>query len=57
MIRECYRHQHPEEFDRPAVDEPCLPAELRYGRSEDTHASTVTIPEEAMGHPEAWGAG
>ena len=49
MIRRCYRHQHPEDFDRQEVEEPRLPESLRYGRSEEPRASTSAIPEEAMG--------
>jgi len=52
MIIRCYYHQHPEDYGRPYVDEPCVPASLRYGGDAVTW-SRETLPVEEMGHPEA----
>ena len=49
MIVTCYFHQHPEDYGRPPVDEPSLPASLRYGSGEAPTASTAVIPEEQIG--------
>lgn len=56
MIIRCYYHQHPEDYGRGYVDEPCLPEIVRYGR-DAMPASTAMLPEEIMGHPEARAGG
>lgn len=53
MIARCFRRQHPEAFGEPEVPDAIVPAELRYGRDEIHNPPTPTIPEEAMGDPEA----
>lgn len=52
MINRCFRHQHPEAFDRPEVSEPPVPAELRYGQDVVVPVAPL-IPEEPMGDPDA----
>jgi len=52
MINRCYRHQHPEVFDRPAVEPPRLPAGLRYG-GEHVPSSRAQVEEEPMGSRES----
>lgn len=51
MISRCFLRQHPEQFDRPAVDEPPIPHELRYGQTEHI-AEPPAIPEEPSGNGE-----
>lgn len=54
MINACFRHQHPEAYDREPVPEGIVPTELRYGRDEYHVPPTPVIPEESMGDPEAY---
>jgi hypothetical protein len=44
MINRCFRHQHPEAYDLPCVDEADVPARFRYGNGQDASASTNTPP-------------
>ncbi len=54
MIADCFRHQHPEVFGRPAVPGPVLPIEVRYGRDDVRQSPPAqSIMEEAMGYPGA----
>lgn len=47
----CFRHQHPEAFDRLAVEEGEVPPHLRYGTGE-VYEVRPGLGEEPMGNPE-----
>lgn len=52
MVQHCFRHQHPEAYDRAEVTEPDVPTNLRYGRTGNVEGGQYVV-EETMGHPEA----
>jgi hypothetical protein len=46
MVQTCFRHQHPEAYERDEVAEPSVPTELRYGRGDaPTHTGAGDVPE------------
>jgi len=47
-ITRCFRHQHPEAYDRKEVPEPEVPVELRYGR-DGGMVSGEYVPETDRG--------
>lgn len=53
MVNRCFRHQHPEAYDRPATSEPEVPPSLRYGYVETAWTPQPSLEEEPMGNPEA----
>lgn len=55
MVNRCFRHQHPEAYDRDEVPEPSIPPNLRHGLGDTYYpASQESISEElGMGVPDA----
>jgi hypothetical protein len=54
MVKECFRHQHPEEYGGDAIPEPAIPTTLRHGPDLPLAPSAAeTLPEPMMGHPDA----
>lgn len=54
MIRRCFFHQHPEDFERPYVPEPS--EYERMGPGHDVASSREIVNEEPMGNgePQPW---
>lgn len=53
MVQTCFRHQHPEAYQRDEVPEPSVPTELRYGSDRIPDGIQEYQVEETMGDPGA----
>lgn len=51
MINRCFRHQNPDAYGGESIEEPHIPAGLRYGGG-DIPSTPETLPQQEMGNGE-----